>query len=55
LINKGFQVVLDSSAQNYSEIHVSGGQRGLNIKLSVADMIRLTKARIASISRVEHH
>ena len=53
LINKGFQVVLDSSAQNYEEIHVSGGQRGVNIKLPVADLIRLTKARLASISRIE--
>ena len=49
MINKGFQVVIDSTAQNYSEIHVSGGQRGLNIKLPVADLINLTKARIASV------
>ena len=49
LINKGFQVVLDSSAQNYPEIHISGGQRGLNIKLPVADLIKLTNARMASI------
>src|SRR5258705_5917364 len=49
LINKGFQVVIDSTAQNYSEIHVSGGQRGLNIKLPVDDLIKLTKARVASI------
>jgi len=53
LINKGFQVVVDSSAQEYAEIHVSGGQRGLNIKLPVADLVRLTKARFASISRIE--
>ena len=45
LINKGFQVIIDSSAQNYSEIHISGGQRGLNVKLPVADLIRLTGAR----------
>jgi Cys-tRNA(Pro)/Cys-tRNA(Cys) deacylase len=49
LINKGFQVVLDSSARNYTDIHISGGQRGLNIKLPVADLIRLTNARVASI------
>ena len=55
LINKGFQVVLDSSAQNFSEIHVSGGQRGVNIKLPVDDLIRLTKARVASMSRVENN
>jgi Cys-tRNA(Pro)/Cys-tRNA(Cys) deacylase len=53
LINKGFQVVVDSSAQNYPEIHISGGQRGLNIKLTVADLIRLTNARLATISRVD--
>ena len=49
LINKGFQVILDSSVQKFSEIHISGGQRGLNIKLPVPDLIKLTNARIASI------
>jgi len=50
LINRGFQVVLDASAQNFSEIHVSGGQRGLNIKLPVSDLVKLTNARVAAIS-----
>jgi Cys-tRNA(Pro)/Cys-tRNA(Cys) deacylase len=50
LIHKGFQVVLDAAAQNYTEIHVSGGQRGINIRLPVADLITLTNARLASIS-----
>jgi Cys-tRNA(Pro)/Cys-tRNA(Cys) deacylase len=54
LINKGFQVVIDSAAQSYDEIHISGGQRGLNIKLRVADLIKLTNARLASISRIEN-
>jgi Cys-tRNA(Pro)/Cys-tRNA(Cys) deacylase len=53
LINKGFQVVIDSSAQNYGEIHVSGGQRGLNIKLPVPDLAKLTNARFAKVSRPE--
>ena len=52
LINKGFQVVIDSMAQNHSEIHISGGQRGLNIKLSVNDLIKLTGARVTSIARI---
>lgn len=51
LINKGFQVVIDSSAENYEAIHISGGQRGLNIKLHVADLIKLTNARLASVSK----
>ena len=49
LINKGFQVVIDSSAKNYIEIHVSGGQRGLNIKLSPGDLAKLTNARFADV------
>jgi Cys-tRNA(Pro)/Cys-tRNA(Cys) deacylase len=52
LINKGFQVVIDSSAQAYPEIHVSGGQRGLNIRLSVADLAKLTNARFARVANV---
>lgn len=55
LINKGFQVVIDLAAQNYDEVHISGGQRGLNIKLPVADLIKLTTARLASISRIENN
>ena len=53
LINKGFQVLIDSAAQDYSEIHVSGGQRGLNIRLAVADLIKLTNGRVSQISRTE--
>jgi Cys-tRNA(Pro)/Cys-tRNA(Cys) deacylase len=55
LINKGFQVVLDAAAQRYDEIHISGGQRGLNIRLPVTDLIKLTNARVASITRVENN
>src|SRR3972149_3619321 len=49
LLNKGFQVLLDSSAQEYPEIHISGGQRGVNIRLPVDDLITLTHAHMASI------
>ena len=48
LINRGFQVVLDVSAQSHKEIYISGGQRGLNISLSPHDIISLTNAKIAS-------
>ncbi len=50
LINRGFQVVVDLSAQSFENIHISGGQRGLNIKLPVAALISLTNARFAVIS-----
>lgn len=51
LINKGFQVVIDASAEQFDAIHISGGQRGLNIKLPVADLIKLTNARLAIVSK----
>jgi Cys-tRNA(Pro)/Cys-tRNA(Cys) deacylase len=51
LLNRGFQVVIDRSAQESNEIHVSGGQRGLNILLPVEDLVKLTNARLAEISR----
>jgi Cys-tRNA(Pro)/Cys-tRNA(Cys) deacylase len=51
LINKGFQVWIDRAAQAFTEIHISGGQRGLNIRLGVTDLVKLTNARIAEISR----
>jgi Cys-tRNA(Pro)/Cys-tRNA(Cys) deacylase len=50
LINKGFQVLIDSSAQAQAEIHVSGGQRGLNIRIPVKELAELTRARFAAIS-----
>jgi Cys-tRNA(Pro)/Cys-tRNA(Cys) deacylase len=53
LINKGFQVVIDISVQNYSAVHVSGGQRGLNIKLPVVELVKLTNARLAAVSKPE--
>ncbi len=54
LINKGFQIILDASANQYKEIHISGGQRGLNIKLPVSDLVNLTHARIAAVSQPEN-
>lgn len=53
LMNKGFQVILDESAQGHDQIHISGGQRGLNIKLAVKELVTLTHARVASISHAE--
>lgn len=48
LKNSGFQVYLDQSAQNHAEIYVSGGQRGLDVRLAVTDLVRITGARWAN-------
>ena len=51
LINKGFQVVIDSMAQEYERIYISGGQRGLDIQVRVDDLVKLTNARVGRVSR----
>jgi Cys-tRNA(Pro)/Cys-tRNA(Cys) deacylase len=51
LLNKGFQVLIDSEAESRQEIHVSGGQRGLNICLPVKAFTGLVHARFAPISQ----
>lgn len=50
LINKGFQVVIDSSAQAYEKIYISGGQRGLDIHIPVEALAKLTNARFGAVS-----
>lgn len=50
LIKRGFQMILDQTAQSQNEIHISGGQRGVNIRLSVSALITVTGAQVADIS-----
>jgi Cys-tRNA(Pro)/Cys-tRNA(Cys) deacylase len=50
LINKGFDVVLDSSALEQPHILVSGGKRGMQIQIAAIDLVRITQARTASIT-----
>jgi Cys-tRNA(Pro)/Cys-tRNA(Cys) deacylase len=50
LLNKGFEIVLDETAQLFEQIYMSGGQRGLNILLSPNDFVALTEAQIAEIA-----
>lgn len=47
LLGKGFDTYLDRSAEAYAGagIFVSGGQRGLNIKLLPADLLILTSGK----------
>lgn len=45
LKNKNFKIYLDESAKQFEQIYVSGGQRGLDVRLSVVDLIRITDAR----------
>jgi Cys-tRNA(Pro)/Cys-tRNA(Cys) deacylase len=50
LVGKGFDVVVDETANGFEQIYVSGGQRGLNLSLSPKDLVELTRARVSAIS-----
>lgn len=45
LLNRGFEVYVDRPALALDAIVVSAGQRGLNVKLDPADLIRVTDAK----------
>jgi Cys-tRNA(Pro)/Cys-tRNA(Cys) deacylase len=45
LKNKGFKVYLDDSAKQFDQIYVSGGQRGLDVKLPVQALQTITNAK----------
>lgn len=51
LINKGFDIYIDASAKDHPEIHVSGGELGINIRLGVDDLIQITGAKTGHISQ----
>jgi len=48
---RALPTVVDSTATDHSTVYVSGGRRGLDIGLSPADLITVTKARTAAIAR----
>jgi Cys-tRNA(Pro)/Cys-tRNA(Cys) deacylase len=50
LINRGFEIVIHRSVQDFKLVHVSGGELGVNIRLSSNDLIDLTRAKVADIS-----
>lgn len=50
LVNKGFKVYLDATAEAFDTILVSAGQRGINLQLAVADLVKVVNARLADLS-----
>ena len=53
LINKGFSIYLDEAASAQTQIYVSAGERGTQIKLAPADLRKLTGARLADVSSID--
>lgn len=46
LLNRGFEIVLDEAALTLDQIHISAGQRGVDLQLAVNDLIAVTNARV---------
>lgn len=50
LLDKPFDVFLEQSAQQFEQMYVSAGQRGINLRLRVADYVALTSAHVAALT-----
>jgi len=48
---KRLPTTIDSAALGWETVFVSAGRRGLQIELAPADLVRLTDATVAAISR----
>jgi Cys-tRNA(Pro)/Cys-tRNA(Cys) deacylase len=46
LLNRPFEVFIDRPASELSHVLVSAGKRGINLRVAVPDLIRVTRARI---------
>lgn len=46
LLDKRFEVYLDDSAAGLDELYINGGQRGVNLRLRMADLVAVTGARL---------
>jgi Cys-tRNA(Pro)/Cys-tRNA(Cys) deacylase len=46
LLDKHFEIYLDASAAKFDEVYLSGGQRGVTLRLRRADLLNITGARI---------
>ncbi len=48
-MKKNFNTVIDESAILFDEIMVSAGRRGMQIKIKLEDLIRMTKAELKDV------
>ncbi|MEO7020598.1 MAG: aminoacyl-tRNA deacylase [Ktedonobacteraceae bacterium] len=46
LLDKPFEVYLDASGAHLEELFINGGQRGINLCVRVADLLRITGATV---------
>jgi Cys-tRNA(Pro)/Cys-tRNA(Cys) deacylase len=49
LINRGFEIIFHCTLLDHELVHISGGERGLNIRISPRDLQELARGKIADI------
>ena len=49
LLNKNFRIFIAAQALELEQIYVNGGQRGLNLRLAPADLLKVTGAQPVAI------
>ncbi len=51
LMGRRFQVVFDQTVHQWEAIHLSGGERGLNLRVPVAPLLAMLRPLVAPITR----
>lgn len=46
LLNRGFHICADASIVDHDAVYVSAGQRGINLRVQVPDLLNVTGAKI---------
>ena len=46
LLDRHFEIYLDASGEGLDKLYINGGQRGINLRLRVADLLAVTGARV---------
>lgn len=53
-MKKLFPTIVDESAKDLDYMIVSGGRIGLQVKLSWADLLKMTKGKVSAITKIEN-
>jgi Cys-tRNA(Pro)/Cys-tRNA(Cys) deacylase len=51
LLDKRFEVHVDAPAAQLEDLYINGGQRGVNLRLRVSDLLAVTGAQVITATR----
>jgi Cys-tRNA(Pro)/Cys-tRNA(Cys) deacylase len=51
LLNRPFEILIDSSARECEHVYVSAGRKGTNLRVPLAGLVKVTGARWVSAAR----